>query len=301
MASIGLQPKSSADAHRRQQIEKALRDGSLPEQTLADWLNEIEGWGNHQVQFYQATTAGREPWRNGKNAVATIDALDAWDWVDAPRPLWPGDDPCIYAITHSGSRLRVSWAEQRTYLDPCVEENIEDEDFLWKAYSKQHRRCFHHFDFDATLGHASLIMAKLPSGGSYPQLQDRLLLDLEPYVPRAALELVGLQSTLRKLEESPDVLRRSLNLQTRNQSKIDVTSANKKQDAFAGPLLSSIRDELLGGTSPVKGMFYWLVGEQPLQRFVGSRVYPKQDRFSIEGQCTEQEVMDVLRSMRAAG
>ena len=221
--------------------------------------------------------------------------------VDAIRPLWPEDSPAIYSITHSGSRLRVSWAEQRLHLIPCPEENEENTEMYWKAFLKQHRRCFHHFDFDATLGFGSLVMGKIPTGGSYPALQDPLLDDLDPYIPRNSLEVIKLQTRLRNLESSPDVLRRSLNLQTGDQSKIDVTSANKHQDAFDGPLLSSIRNHLLSGTAPLKGMFYWLVGKEPLQRYVGSRVYPKQNRFSVEGQCTEAEVMDVLRGMREAG
>ena len=301
MESIGLKPKSKADAHRRNQIEKAVRDGILSQQTLSNWLDEVEGWGNHQIQFFDVTTSGGRQWRTGKKAVDAIEGLGAWDLVDAPRPLWPGDEPQIYSIVHIGSRLRISWAEERIYLDPCEAKNIEDEDYLWKAYKKQHKRCFHHFDFDATQGQASLIMAKLPAGGKYSDLRERLLSDLAPYVPSAALEQVKLQPTLRKLEKEPDVIRRSLSLQTADQAKIEVTSANRKEDAFANPLLKSLRDDILDGTSPTKGMFYWLVDTNGIQRLIGSRVYPKQNRFSIEGQCIESEVMDVLRSMRAIG
>jgi hypothetical protein len=297
MKSIGIKPKST-QAQQRSQIEKAYRSRELTSDQLGAWLDEIEGWGNHQVHFYTGTATLGAPWKSSESTIAKLDELGVWHLVGASRPLWPTSEPQIYRLAHEGNSLRISWAEERIYEDRVTEKDIVEPNTVWKAYDRRHRRCFHHFEYNSLHHRGALIMGKLPSSGSCPELVKKLLTDAELYFPRVGLQMVDMRPVIKAMEIDRRLLRRRLSLQTTDQTQIEVVSSQKDRDAFEHRFMKKIQSDLIQATSPTKGMFYWTVGELPLQRLIGTRVLPREHRFSIEGQCTEAEVMDVLRGMQ---
>ena len=280
-------------------IQSGIATGQVTLEQIQDWLNEVEGWGNHQVHFYDVSNVVCDRFSTRPKVAALLAAKNLDHLLDGQPPLWPKIEPEIFGIRCDKRRLRVCWSQERTWKLREESADYPEGDLWFQAYRIQHRRCFHYFELDTVTGEASLIMGKLPSGEKYSELAATLLSDLDPIVTTDSLQIVDLRPAIIHLESSPDVLRRRLNLITNQQTKIEIISGARDHDAYADPSIKTARRNWAGNVAASRGHFFWKITTDSIDRLIGSKLLPRENRFSIEGQCTEQEVRDVLRGMRA--
>lgn len=302
LRSAGLR-RSGTKVTVHDRLRAALRTGKLNANQLAAALDAAEGWGNHQVHLYTVTEAACRRIDKAGKFRAKLKAAGLDGLLDGEKPLWPQAEPTLFCVNLQANRLRVGWAQTREYEVREPEKDHSKDNLRFKAFRIHHRRTFCYFDLDLPTGEAALIMGKLPSGNDYAELRDRLLSDLDPLVASDALTQIDLRPTLSKLEKlkTDQLRRRRMKLSTLRQSTIEITSGGLSDDAYADPLIFESRHRWSSGVAPAYGFFYWPVATDGIERWIGTRVQPGDGRFSIDGHCTEAEVMHVLRRMRAAG
>ncbi|WP_345683129.1 hypothetical protein [Novipirellula caenicola] len=298
LADAGLKPRGTkVQAYDR--LRSGVASGKISLEQIQQWLEEVEGWGNHQIHLFDVTDAVCDRLSSKRKAVSLLSKLHLGHLLDAERPLWPEQEPAIFRISFQESKLRVGWAQERIWKRREESEDYQDGDLWFNAYRIQHRRCFHYFELDTVTGKSSLIMSKLPSGDKYSDLKEKLLGDLDPIVSINGLQIVDLRPAVLALESSDKVLRRRLNLITNEQTRIEIISNAIDHDAYDDPSIRKARKQWAGDVAASRGHFFWQITTGEVTRLIGTKLLPRENRFSIEGQCSETEVAYVLQCMRA--
>lgn len=284
----------------RKRIEGGLGKAIDPTE-ITRILDEIEGWGNQHIVLFQSTDAIASLWKKPATLVDVADKLDLTSLVNGVRPILLPDEPTLSQIIWTKKHVRFVWVQKRIWHVRREELDERKGDIELRAYQVQNRRGICYFDWNLVSGSAALLMQLLPKATEYKALQSRLLDDLGNWLPVAAFETTGLQGLIGKLEASTEVSRRNLVLATADRSEVDIKSGDRNTDAYADKSIVALRKAMNkeGPVASRRGFFYWQVADKFLDRTIPMRVYPKDNRLSIHGQCTESEVQYVLSRVRS--
>jgi hypothetical protein len=264
-------------------------------------LDEVEGWGNQHIVLFQSTDAIASLWKKQATLTEIAKKLDLSSLVNGVRPILLPDEPTLSQIIWSTKHVRFVWVQRRIWHVRREELDERKGDVELRAYEIQNRRGICYFDWNLVSGSAALLMQLLPKATEYKALQFRLLDDLGKWLPIEVLETIGLQALIGKLEASNEVSRRNVVLATADLSEVDIKSGDRNSDAYADKSIVALRKAMNkeGPVASRRGFFYWQIADKFLDRTIPMRVYPKDNRLSIHGQCSESEVQYVLSRVRA--
>jgi len=177
------------------------------------------------------------------------------------------------------------------------EKNYEEDGIHYKAFEIKHKRGVCYLDWDLITCEAALLIHQMPTN-IYSQLKTELLQDLSRVLETAALEPVSLVSLIGNLEKSVEVTRRNLHFLSVRDTQIDFRSRDRYADAMLDPTAKRARKAMGNDVVSDRGQFYWTANACSLERPIPMRVYQRDNRFSIHGECTEEEVRHVLARVR---
>jgi hypothetical protein len=299
LARSGLSTKGD-EATLRKRVQTEIGKAIDPV-AITRALDEVEGWGNQHIVLFQSTDAIASLWKKPATLSDTAKELGLSTLVNGVRPILLPEEPTLSQIIWSKKNVRFVWVQKRIWHVRREELDQRKGDVEFRAYQVQNRRGICYFDWNLVSGAASLLMQLLPKTTEYKALQARLLEDLGSWLPTEAFEVTGLQRLIGKLEASNEVSRRNLVLATAALSEVDIKSGDRDTDAYADKSVVALRKAMSkeGPVASRRGFFYWQVAGNFLGRTIPTRVYPKDNRLSIHGQCTEAEVQYVLSRVRA--
>jgi hypothetical protein len=299
LARCGLSTKGD-EATLRKRVQTEIGKAIDP-LAITRALDEVEGWGNQHVVLFQSTDGIANLWKKQATLIDTAKELGLSTLVNGVRPILLPEVPTLSQIIWSKKNVRFVWVQKRIWHVRREELDQRKGDVEFRAYQVQNRRGICYFDWNLVSGSAALLMQLLPTATEYKALQTRLFEDLGMWLPTEALETVGLQGLIGKLEGSTEVSRRNLVLATADRSEVDIKSGGRDSDAYADKSIVALRKAMNkeGPVASRRGFFYWQVANRFLERTIPMRVYPKDNRLSIHGQCSEAEVQYVLSRVRA--
>ena len=289
------------DATRRKRIQSEIGQAIDPIK-ITRVLDGVEGWGNQQVVLFQSTDAIASLWKKEATVTDIVKKLELSSLVNGVRPILLPDAPTLSQVIWSRKRVRFVWVQKRIWHVRREEFDERKGDIELRAHQVQSRRGICYFDWNLVSGSAALLMQLLPNATEYKALQVGLLEDLGKWLPIEALEMTGLQGLIGKLEASPEVSRRNVVLAAADRSEVDIKSGDRNSDAYADKSIVALRKAMKqeGPVASRRGFYYWQAAKNFLERIIPMRVYPRDNRLSTHGQCTETEVQYVLSRVRAA-
>jgi hypothetical protein len=205
------------------------------------------------------------------------------------------NDPVLTSVIHDNKILKFKWVEKRVWKDPFDERIVDDK--LVKRYQINLSRGITTFRINLISGNAEIMIQRLPRGANYENIKNDYLDQLSHFIEIHSLDMIGLRRSIRLLEESDEVDKRQIDLETMEGGRVAYKSRDKRSDYQSDVSLVRSRTALGNNVSGNKGSFYWRANHI-LKRPILTHIYSKDNRFGIFGQCTEQEVNYVLSRVR---
>ncbi len=297
LESHGL-PKSGKKEELKARIGDALAEGTISADEIVALLDNIEGWGNQHVYLYSSPPGEQKLWKKESEAKKRLTNSAAEDLFNHRRPLVLPDEPTLSTVEWSKSHVRLVWVEKREWELRLNDEDVEKNGILYRAYKPQVSRGITTFDWNLLTGEAALMIQRLPTGEKYDDIRVAYEQQIEPLIKISNFTRVRARRSIRKLEKSKEALNRQLHDETFGGGKATFTSKGRKSDVNADKDLKKSRAALGTKTVSVMGNFYFLEKPSHLDRKIHLKVYSRDQRVAIFGECTEEEVMYVLSRIR---
>ncbi len=290
--------KSGKKEELKERVTKALDDGTIAAEALVAHLDHVEGWGNQHVYLYKSPPGEQKTWKKHVDVIQKLTDAGAEHLFNQTRPLVLPDEPTLSTVEWTIRRVRFVWVEKREWEMRLEDEDAEEDGILYKAYLPQVARGIMAFDWNLVSGEAALMIQRLPSGEQYDAIRADYEAELEKFIDIENFTRVRARRAIRKLEKAAEVLNRKVDHETRSGGKASFTSKGRKTDAYADKDLKKSRDALGGQTISILGNFYFRPKAKRLDRNIHIKVYSKDQRIAIFGECTEEEVTYVLSRIR---
>lgn len=291
-------PKSGKKDELRTRVEEAVASGAISADDLVSLLDSIEGWGNQHVYLYSSPPGEQRIWKDETKARQRLKDGGAVSLLNHRRPLALPDKPTLSTVEWSKSHVRFVWVEKREWEMRLSDEDVQEDGILYKAYRHQVSRGITTFDWNLLTGDAALMIQRLPSGEKYDEIRIAYEQELERFVKVSDFTRVRARRSIRKLEKSKETLNRQLHDETPGGGKAAFTSRGRKSDVNADKDLKKSRTALGTRTVSVLGNFYFLEKLPHIERNIHIKVYSKDQRVAIFGECLEEEVIYVLSRIR---
>jgi hypothetical protein len=293
-------PVSGTKDELRQRVETGLKDGSVTAEDLIALLDTIEGWGNQHLYLYESPAADMRVWKDETKAKKRLGDSGFGDLFNRRRPLVLPNSPTLSAVEWTKTRVRFVWVEKRRW-DARLEEKDRPpnaQGISYKAYEEQLARGITTFDWNLVSGEAALMIQQLPRGENYADVRAHYEAELSPILDLSTFTRRRIRTAIRNIEKSKEALNRKIELETARGGGASYTSKGKKSDAYADPDLKNSRAALGGKTTSKNGNFYFLPKPGKLTRMIHVKLYSKDQRVGIFGECIESEVEYVLSRVR---
>jgi hypothetical protein len=280
----------------RQRVEGYLDEGALLAGELVDLLDRITGWGNQHVYLYKAPAGQIERWNSEAKARAVLRAHGKEHLFNRRLPLVLPANPLLSTVAWTSRSVRFVWVDRREWREHLPDEDYIDGDIEYTAHRLHHARGLIAFDWDLVSGHAALLIQRLPSGENYRETKTRFEAQLEPFVKITRFDPLYVNAAILALEKSGEVRHRQLEHVTERGGKINFLSRNRISGAFEDPALKKAREALGDKLDGCHGNFF-LKTDEP-GREIHIKLYAKDQRLGIFGECSEHEVRHVLCRVR---
>ncbi len=282
----------------KERVQQALDDKTILPEDLVGLLDHIEGWGNQHVYLYASPPGEQRAWKNEEKARERLEDEEAGKLFNRRRPLVLPEERTLASVEWTKSSVRFVWVEKREWEMRLSDEDVEENEILYKAYKPQLARGITTFDWNLLTGDAALMIQRLPSGEKYDEIRVAYEAEIEKFMKISDFTPVRARRAIRKLEKGNEALNRKVEHETQTGGKVSFTSKGRKADAYADKDLKKARDALGGQTVSVLGNFYFVPKSPKLERNIHIKVYSKDQRVAIFGECTEEEVVYVLSRVR---
>jgi hypothetical protein len=278
----------------RRRVEDCLEDETLEASDLVDLLDQVEGWGNQHVYLYKASGALIAALSDEKKLKEKLRKLRLTGLFNGRIPLVLPDPPALSAIEWTAERIRFIWVEKRTYREPRDDESYVEGAIEYDAYEVKQSRGMVSFSCDLVTGFAELLIQRLPSGNDYRAEQKKYLDELADFFDVTELTPAKISGAIKKVDQAKGIRKRSSQLTTPLGYQVTYTSRSRKDDVYKDPNIQKARKALGKTVAGRLGNFYWPI----LGRDVHIKLYAKDQRIGIFGECTAAEVENVLSEIR---
>ncbi|HEX6900397.1 MAG TPA: hypothetical protein VF789_11810 [Thermoanaerobaculia bacterium] len=160
---------------------QAIDGGHLRYAEVRDWLEEVEGWGDQHVYFYEVPQAVSRQliWNDEKRVRERVVKAGLGDLWNADTSLAFPEEPALTGIYFEpGSRtLRLAWHEGAygwvRVADLDRQEEIEGDQYEFRAYRQRASRTVMRFEVRLNAGVAALFLSSHLTGKEHENaLQD---------------------------------------------------------------------------------------------------------------------------------
>lgn len=287
-------PSSGTKPELRERLEEHLEAQAVEPSDLVDLLDQVEGWGNQHIYLFKASDA----------LLAVLSDQDAFRdklrkahllrLLNKRVPLILPDEPTLSAIDWSEEQLRFIWVEKRTYRESREDESYEDDGIEYHAYEVKHSRGLISFSSDLVSGLSELMIQRLPSGNNYLNEKDKYIKELSAVFDTTQLTLQKISRAIRKIDQASGIRKRSSQMATALGYQVTYTSRSRNDDVYNDPSIKKARKALGTGVVGRLGNYYWPIHDHHIH----VKLYAKDHRIGIFGECSEAEVKDVLSEIR---
>jgi hypothetical protein len=288
------QPTTGNKPDLRNRIEDCLDEATIDTSDLVDLLDQVEGWGNQHAFLYEASNELIATLSDKKALKAKLATLGLTRLFNDRIPLVRPDLPTLSAIEWSVDRVRFIWVEKRTYREPRGDESYSDGTIEYDAYEVKRSRGIISFSCDLVTGLAELLIQRLPRGNDYQTEHKKFIDELADVFDVKQLKLQKISGAIKKVDQSKQIRKRSSKLATALGYQATYTSRSRKDDVYDDPTIRKARKALGATVAGRLGNFYWPI----LGRDIHVKLYAKDQRVGIFGECTETEVANVLSEVR---
>jgi len=282
----------------RTRLESSIDKGKIEEEKLVLRLDRIEGWGNQHIYLYKVGEALIARLSSEQKVKKALEKQDCENLLNQPTPLVLPDEPTLSVVEWDQHHIRFVWIEKRTWRQPVPEEDRHEDDLEFDAYRPMISRGIVSFNCDLVSARAELMIQRLPSGANYAEEKRRFEEELGNFIDVAELTVVAIGKAIKTIDKSPDVRKRSTQFALPNGPSVTFNSGSKKKDAYSDPKVKKSRLALGKDVAGRLGNFYWPTDDG---REIHVKLYAKDQRVGIFGECNEQEVRDVLSGVRRFG
>ena len=276
-------------------LNEGIDDGTFSLIELTKLLDRIEEFGNQHIYLYNCNSEYIKVLKNAEYIKEKMRYRNLESLYNNENLIILPNEPTLTSVIHDNNILKFKWVEKRVWKDP-LDERIE-EDKLVKTYQINLSRGITTFRIDLVTGNAEIMIQRLPRGANYENIKDNYLEELSHYIDIHSLNPLGLRRSIRLLEESDEVDKRQIDLETIEGGRVAYKSRDRRSDYQSDPSLSRSRTALGHNVSGNKGSFYWKANHI-LERAILTHIYAKDNRMGIFGQCIEPEVNYVLSRVR---
>lgn len=284
----------------RDVVAAGLKSGTVTAEDLIALLDTIEGWGNQHLYLYQSSAASTKLWKREAEVKKILANAELSSLFNSRRPLVLPSAPTLSAINWSAKRVRFIWVEKREW-DLRREDKdrpVNSQGISFRAYEGQLARGITTFDWNLVSREAALLIQQLPSGDNYDGVRKEYESQLAGVLDFSSFKQRRIRSAIRKIEKSKEALNRKIELETSRGGSASFTSKGKRIDAYTDPDIKKSREALGGQTTSKNGNFYFLPKPTFLTRMIHVKLYSKDQRVGIFGECLEGEVQYVLSRIR---
>jgi len=278
----------------RSRVESGLEDETLEESDLIALLDQVEGWGNQHIYLYKAEKELINWLADADKFKEKLRALRKAKLFNGRVPLILPEEPALSAIEWSAQRVRFIWIEKRIYRDPRDDKSYIEDEIEYHAYEVKQSRGIISFACDLVTGLAELMIQRLPSGNNYPGEKAKYFEELKAIFDIEKLKPQRISRAILKADADKKIRKRSSSLGTPGGSGATFTSPSRKVDVYKEKKIRDARKALGTGVAGKLGNYYWPFPD----RDVHVKLYAKDQRIGIFGECTEDEVKNVLSAVR---
>ena len=254
----------------------------------------MEGWGNQHIYLYTAsdqliaTLADEDKFKEllRKNHVARL--------LNKRLPLVLPETPKLSSVAWSDDQVRFVWVERRIYRERIEDEDREEDDLEFDAYKITLTRGLVTFQCDLASGDAELLIQRLPSGNNYGIEKTKYERYLQTFFDVDQLVSCSVGGAIKKIDAANGIRKRASELATHRGHRVTFTSRSRKEDVYNDPDIRKSRNTLGRLTSGRLGNYYWPIDGRDLH----IKLYARDQRLGVFGECTEGEVASVLSKVR---
>lgn len=278
----------------RSRVEDGLADETLQSSDLIALLDQVEGWGNQHVYLFKAEK-GLIDWLADENKFKEQLRKRRLVRIFNRRiPLVLPEEPTLSAIEWSAQHVRFIWVEKRIYRDPRDDKSYTEDEIEYHAYEVKQSRGIISFNCDLVTGLAELMIQRLPSGNNYAAEKAKYMDELKRIFDVSTLKPQKISRSILRADEDKKIRKRSSQLATQQGSGATFTSASRRTDVYKEKTIRDARKALGNRVAGRLGNYYWPI----VDRDVHVKLYAKDQRIGIFGECTEDEVKNVLSAVR---
>jgi hypothetical protein len=285
----------------KEKLKKYYNDGEVSSSELITLLDQLENYGNQHIYLFKLSNPILKYLRNFELVYKTLEDEGFSKFYNYYDPLILPETPEIISIKHDSDSFKIRWGVKKENLGDLVEEryttdNDDGRKYLTKKYLIEEVRETTLFQVDLTNGEAELLI-KRSKGADYDEEKDKYLNQIYDIFGWDPLEAIKLNNTINKIGNSDEVIARTIALKTPKESIINIGSPSKNEGISDDPEALKAKDSLNRSVG-TRGYFYWLTGSSSgtLKRDLYTRIY--QDRFSVYGERTEEEITYVIERIR---
>lgn len=289
-------PFSGTKDDLRARVLAYLDERAIQPSDLVALLDAVEGWGNQHVYLYKAPDSLIAYLADEKRLKGRLKKLGVDHLLNARMPLLLPDHPTLSAIESNSHGVRFVWIEKRAWRDRLPDQDRQEGDVQFDAYQLKEGRGVVSFSCDLVSGCAALLIGRLPSGTDYKQQKERFEQVLDQILDVDSLTNITVSAAIRRIDESDKVRKRSSTLVTTQGNGAVYTSRSRKEDVYEDPDIRNSRNALGKHTAGRLGNFYWPTAAG--DREIHVKLYAKDQRVGIFGECTREEVEYVLAQIR---
>jgi hypothetical protein len=287
-------PTSGNAADLRSRIEEYLTDGTLDNDDLVSLLDGIEGWGDQHGYLYTASNSLLAELADEAKFKDALRKNRVLGLFNKRSPLVLPEAPKLSAVEWSADRVRLVWVEKRTYRERIEDEDLQDGDLEFDAYKIKITRGVVCFQCDLVSGNAELLIQRLPSGNDYLTEKAKYEAMLGKFFDVKQLTPCTMGGAIKKIDKLKSVRKRTSELSTHRGHRVKYTSRSRKENVYDDPDIRKSRDTLGSLVAGRLGNYYW-----PFDgRDIHLKLYARDQRLGIFGECTQEEVTSVLAEIR---
>lgn len=287
-------PTSGTAAELRARIEENLEAGTLDSDDLIDLLDQVEGWGDQHGYLYTVSDALIAELADETRIKDALKKNRVVGLFNKRLPLLLPDHPKLSAVEWSKDRVRFVWVEKRRDRQRLEDEDQQDGDLEFDAYKVKMTRGIVSFQCDLASGNAELLIQRLPSGNNYPAEKTKYDGYLKAFFDVSQLTQRTVGGAIKKIDNAKGIRKRTSELATHRGNRITYTSRSRKEDVYNDPDIRKSRNTLGTLIAGRLGNYYWPIDG----RDIHIKLYGRDQRVGIFGECTEEEVMNVLAQVR---
>lgn len=290
---------STKDLNER--LKKYYDTGEISASELTTLLDQLENYGNQHIYLFKLSDAILEYLNDSELVYKTLEDKGLSKFYNQYYPLFLPETPEIISIKHDLNSFKIRWGVKKDNLGELIDEHYTIDDnngkkYLIKKYLVQEVRETTLFQVDLSSGEAELLINR-SKDVDYDEEKDKYLKQIYDIFGWDPLEPLKLEPTINSIGSSDEVIARTIGLKTPKESIINIGSPSKKEGISDDPEALKAKNSLTMSVG-TRGYFYWLKKSSDgiLRQDLYTRIY--QERFSVYGERTEQEVNYVIRRIR---